>query len=260
MRVVDRVLSFYGHVDHVPFLDLHFLPIGHQNTVVFQHVVDLLDILIRSHKCSATGLHRLPINKLETSGAAHPTFTDPSQLMPAHCSLTIALRRNIAPVANCEFSALALNRLAYHVMLEPSLVHIVKHLVMDPRRQVNRVAILYWKPLFTKEHFATARKNVVHLLEILVLVVVRSLATLQRVTGKTLQPLQAIPLIRIIIALPIAIAAPVHGTQMRYFGLDISPIDFVYHRFYIPFLKCDNLAHPLTQIDEFLATAAHFVD
>ena len=98
--------------------------------------------------------------------------------MPAHRARAVAHRRYIAPVADGKLSAVGRDPLADHVVFEPVLASVVKHLVMDTRRQVHRVAFLHGKALFVKEHIAATREHVVHLFEVFVLVVIRILAAL----------------------------------------------------------------------------------
>ena len=106
--------------------------------------------------------------------------------MPAHCARAIARRRHIAPVADGKLAAVGRDLLANHVVFEPIVAGVVKHLVVDTRRQVHRVALLHGKPLLIKEHVAATREYVVHLFEVSVLVVIRILAALERMAGKAL--------------------------------------------------------------------------
>jgi hypothetical protein len=85
---------------------------------------------------------------------------------------------------------------------------------------------LHREPLFAEKHLAAARKHIIDLFEILVFVVVRRLSPLQRVPGKSLQLLQAIALIWVVVSFSIAKTTPMHSAQMCDFGLYLAPIEY----------------------------------
>ena len=123
--------------------------------------------------------------------------------------------------------------------------------------EVDGITVLYGEALVVEEHLAATREHVVDLLQRLMLVVVRSLAPLQRVAGEALQSGQAVAIIGVVFALFVAVATPVDSAEMGDLGLGIPPVENVDHSY---LLKDGDLAHSLAKVDEFVTVTPDFVD
>ena len=116
-------------------------------------------------------------------------------MIPSYRTGTVPLRRCLVPIANSKLTTVARHTHTDDVMLQPFFIHGIEHLVMEAGWQVNRITIFYGIALILKQHFSLSAENVVNLFQTLMFVIIGSLTSLERVSGKATQPVQTVTVI-----------------------------------------------------------------
>ena len=109
------------------------------------------------------------------------------------CSITDG--GGLTPMTDAECAAIAIDFLRDHVMLQPLVTVLIEHLMMDPGWQVDGVSRLDGITLTIEQRLSRTGQDVVHLLEIFVLMMIGGLTPLEGMARKSTESLQAIPFV-----------------------------------------------------------------
>ena len=240
--VLDVVGRAGGQVDRVAFGDGLFAIRGDEHALVFDDPEPEFHLVITPLDALMAGLDGLAVD--ECNGFQAPVFLGHRpELMPANRAFAVADRHRVFPVANHARAARGrVDVFAQDEVLEPIVIHVVEHLVVNVGRQIDRIPRPNGKPVFADEDFAAAAEDVIGLFDLRVLVVVRGLAALQSVFDHALKMVQLMCVFVCAFGGGVFVfqPRPANRAQVRDFRLLVSPISNVCHRRFLSRVVCQS--------------------